>query len=124
MLLSTNLSDNITQIKKLLPIGKSFDIVARELYLGHTKAYFVTVNGMCRTEVLQRIFSDLQNPLFTTDSTVENIQKYIASKIGYAQVELSNDMNNVLKQLLSGPSVLFVDGFASLVGYECTTSIK
>ena len=111
MLLSTNLSDNITQIKKLLPIGKSFDIVARELYLGHTKAYFVTVNGMCRTEVLQRIFSDLQNPLFTTDSTVENIQKYIASKIGYAQVELSNDMNNVLKQLLSGPSVLFVDGF-------------
>ena len=60
---------------------------------------------------MQRIFSDLQNPLFTTDSTVENIQKYIASKIGYAQVELSNDMNNVLKQLLSGPSVLFVDGF-------------
>ncbi len=111
MLLSTNLSDNITQLKKLLPIGKSFDIVARELYLGNTRAYFVTVNGMCRTEVLQRIFSDLQNPLFTTDSTIENIQKYIASKIGYAQVELSNDVNNVLKQLLSGPSVLIVDGF-------------
>lgn len=111
MLLSTNLSDNIAQLKKLLPIGKSFDIVARELYLGNTRTYFVTVNGMCRTEVLQRIFSDLQNPLFTTDSTIENIQKYIASKIGYAQVELSNDVNNVLKQLLSGPSVLFVDGF-------------
>ena len=111
MLLSTNLSDNIAQLKKLLPIGKSFDIVTRELYLGNTKTYFLTINGMCNTEVLQRIFSDLQNPLFTTDSTIENIQKYIASKIGYAQVELSNDVNNVLKQLLSGPSVLFVDGF-------------
>lgn len=111
MLLSTRLTDNIDQIKKLLPIGKSFDIVSRELYLGSTRAYFVTVNGMCRTEVLQKIFSDLQNPLYTTDSSVENIQKYMASKIGYAQVELSNDMNNILKQLLSGPSVLFVDGF-------------
>ena len=115
MLLSTRLTDNITQLKKLLPIGKSFDIVARELYLGSTRAYFVTINGMCNTEVLQMIFADLQAPGYTTDPTIENIQKYMASKIGYPQVTLSNDMNNILKQLLSGPSVLFVDGFAKAI---------
>lgn len=115
MLLSTHLEDNITQLKKLLPIGKSFDLVTRNLYLGNTPAFFITINGMCRTEVLQRIFSDLQNPEYMEDFTVENIHTYIASKIGYAQVELSNDMNNILKQLLSGPSVLFIDGFAQAV---------
>ena len=99
MLLSANLSDNIAQLKKLLPIGKSFDIVSRELYLGHTKAYFVTVNGMCRTEVLQEIFTDLQDPQYTKDSYVKDIQKYIASKIGYAQVEISSDLNKILRKI-------------------------
>lgn len=111
MLLSTRLTDNIAQLKKLLPIGKSFDIVTRELYLGNTKTYFLTINGMCNTEVLQMIFADLQDPGYTTDSSIENIQKYMASKIGYTQVTLSNDMDSILRQLLSGPSVLFVDGF-------------
>ena len=115
MLLSTRLSDNITRLKKLLPIGKSFDLVTRNLYLGDTPAYFITINGMCRTEVLQEIFTDLQDPQYTKDSYVKDIQKYIASKIGYAQVELENDMNNIIKQLLSGPSVLFIDGFAQAV---------
>ena len=77
MLLSTRLSDNIAQLKKLLPIGKSFDIVTRELYLGNTKTYFLTINGMCNTEVLQMIFADLQDPGYTTDSSIENIQKYM-----------------------------------------------
>lgn len=115
MLLSTRLSDNIAQLKKLLPIGKSFDLVTRDLYLGDTPAFFITINGMCRTEVLQEIFTDLQDPLYTKDSYVKDIQKYIASKIGYAQVELSNDMNAIIKQLLSGPSVLFIEGFAQAV---------
>ena len=115
MLLSTCLSDNIAQLKKLLPMGKSFDLVTRELFFGNSPAFFITINGMCRTEVLQRIFSDLQNPEFMRNATIENIQDFIASKIGYAQVELSNDMNSILKQLLSGPSVLFIDGFSQAI---------
>ncbi|MBQ7774481.1 MAG: spore germination protein [Lachnospiraceae bacterium] len=115
MFLSTHLEENIAQFKKLLPIGKSFDLVTRELYLGNTPAYFITINGMCRTEVLQQIFSDLQNPLYMQDTTVTQIQNYLAAKIGYAQVELSTDMDKILQQLLSGPSVLLIDGFAQAI---------
>ena len=64
MQLTSNLDENIALFKQLLPIGKSFDLVARELYLGRTRAYFITINGMCRSEVLQQIFSDLQNPVY------------------------------------------------------------
>lgn len=115
MQLSTCLAENITLFKKLLPIGKSFDLVTRELYLGHTKAFFMTINGMCRTEVLQQIFSDLQNPIYMKDNTVEDIRTYVSSKIGYAQIELSNDINKIIRQLLSGPSVLLIDGFAQAI---------
>lgn len=115
MLLTTRLEENIAQFKKLLPIGKSFDLVTRNLYLGDTPAYFITINGMCRTEVLQKIFSDLQNPLYMQNTTMEQIQSFIAAKIGYAQVELCSDIDKILKQLLSGPSVLLIEGFAQAV---------
>lgn len=115
MQLSTHLEENITLFKKLLPIGKSFDLVTRELYLGDTKAFFMTINGMCRTEVLQQIFSDLQNPIYMKDTTVNDIQTYVSAKIGYTQVELSSDINKILRQLLSGPSVLLIDGFAQAI---------
>ena len=115
MLLTTRLEENIELFKKLLPIGKSFDLVTRHLYLGDTPAYFITINGMCRTEVLQQIFSDLQNPLYMQNTTIEQIQGFIAGKIGYAQVELCSDVDKILRQLLSGPSVLLIEGFAQAV---------
>ncbi len=111
MQLTSNLDENIALFKQLLPIGKSFDLVARELYLGRTRAYFITINGMCRSEVLQQIFSDLQNPVYTQNDTVENITKYVSAKIGYTQVELSRDIPKIIRQLLSGPSILIIDGF-------------
>ncbi len=111
MTLSTKLSENIAILHKLLPIGTSFDLVTRELYLGDTPAYWIGVNGFCRTEVLQQIFSDLQNPLFTKDARIEDLKRFTAAKIGFAQVEACSDWHKLLRNLLSGPSLLFVDGF-------------
>ena len=111
MTLSTNLTENIHALHKLLPISASFDLITRELCLGRTKAYWIGVNGFCRTEVLQQIFSDLQNPLYTLDLDIHNLTDYMNSKIGFAQVEKCSDWDMLLKNLLSGPSLLFVDGF-------------
>lgn len=111
MTLSTKLSENIAALHKLLPIDTSFDLITRDLYLGDTPAYWIGVNGFCRIEVLQQIFSDLQNPLFTKDGQIEDLSRFTAAKIGFAQVESCNDWDELLRNLLSGPSLLFVDGF-------------
>lgn len=109
--LSTHLSTNIRLLKQLLPIDLSFDLITRDLFLLDTPAFFLGVNGFIKTEILQQIFSDLQNPLFCQDGTIENLAHYMQSKIGYAQVELTSDLDKILKQVLSGPILLLVDGF-------------
>lgn len=119
--LSVSLQENIETVKKLLPIGDSFDLVYRNLYLGDTPAYWLGVNGFCRTEVLQQIFSDLQNPLYVKDGKVEDIVRYMNSKIGYAQVTLTDSWEDILRNVLSGPSVLFIDGFAQAVLIDVRT---
>lgn len=111
MQLSTHLTSNIHLLKEHLPIGTSFDLITRELYLGDTPAFFLGVNGLIKTEILQQIFSDLQNPCFTRDATIEDLARFMQAKIGYAQVELTDDLDNILKQVLSGPILLLVDGF-------------
>lgn len=109
--LSRHLTSNIHLLKELLPIGTSFDLITRDLYFRDTPAFFLGVNGFVKTEILQQIFSDLQNPIFTQDTTIEDLALFMQSKIGYAQVELVSDLETILKQVLSGPVLLLVDGF-------------
>ncbi len=119
--LSTDLQENIKLLEQLLPIGTSFDLVYRNLFLGDTAAYWLGVNGFCKTEILQQIFSDLQNPLYVRDGQVEDIVRYMNAKIGYAQVTLSNSWDDILRNVLSGPSMLLIDGFAQAILIDVRT---
>lgn len=119
--LSTSLQENITILKTLLPIGASFDLVTRDLYLGDTPAYWLGVNGFCKNEILQQIFSDLQDPLYTRDGQVQDIVRYMNAKIGYAQVTLTDSWDDILRNVLSGPSVLFIEGFAQAIFIDVRT---
>ena len=56
MALSSILQENIRYIEERLPVHSSFDLMTRHLYLGKTKAYFLGINGFCKTDVLQQVF--------------------------------------------------------------------
>ncbi len=119
--LEKSLEKNIAQLKSVLPIDKSFDLVTRELYLGETKAYWLGINGFCKVEILQQIFSDLQYPLYTQDGKIEDIGRYVSAKIGYAQTTLTSSFDEIVRNVLSGPSVLFIDGFDRAVLLDVRT---
>ena len=71
MKISASLEQNKKQAYEIFPVGKSFDLITRDLYLGKSRALFLCINGMCKTEVLQEIFSDLQNPIFTKNESIQ-----------------------------------------------------
>ncbi len=115
MRLSNSLTQNIQQAYGIFPIGKSFDLICRDLLLGKTRAWLLGINGMCKTEVLQQIFSDLQDPLFAPQETIGDLERYVSSKIGYIQTELCADWDKIVSAVLCGPCALFVDGFSEAV---------
>ena len=115
MNISTSLTDNIKMMKELLPIGKSYDFVARDLEFAGRKAYFICINGLCDMDVFQSLFANLQNPEFLSDLENPSTDTLIASKMGYSQIEVTASLDNVLYQILSGPSVLFVDRFPKAI---------
>lgn len=119
--LSNDLEKNINTIQEIFPIGKSFDLITRNLMLGNVKAFWMGINGFCRNDLLQQLFSDLQNPLYMQNPDIKNIESYVNSKIGYSQVELSNDWDKIIKNILSGPSVLLIDGFKDAIIIDTRT---
>lgn len=121
MKLSTSLSANIRQLELIFPIGQSFDLITRNLYLGNTKAYWLGINGFCKNEILLKILSDLQNLQFTKDETIYNLKAYMSAKIGYIQAEQVTDSDVLIKNVLSGASVLLVDGFDTAVILDTRT---
>ena len=119
--LSTDLQENIRYLEAELPLSTSFDLITRKLFLGDTPAFFIGVNGFCRTEVLQQIFSDLQNPLYMQDARVEDIARYVSGKIGYAQVSMSDSWDKIITNVLSGPVVLIIHGFSQAILIDART---
>ncbi len=89
--------------------------------MGETKAYWIGINGFCRVELLQQIFSDLQNPIYMKDNRIEDIERYMNAKIGYAQASLSGSWEDIISNILSGPSALFIDGFAQAIMIDVRT---
>lgn len=119
--LSANLQENIKYLKDTLPIPQSFDLITRELFLGDTAAYFIGVNGFIRTEILQQIISDLQNPMYMQDNKVKDIVRYVSSKIGFSQVTMSDSWDKVITNVLSGPVALIIDGFSQAILIDTRT---
>lgn len=109
-MLSTNLSENINTAREIFTIGKSFDYIERELYLGATPAYLLSLNGFTQTTVLQRIISDLQNESYTRDLQMKDYRTYVNAKIGYAQVEFVSDWERIVKMVLSGTCLILFEG--------------
>ena len=66
---------------------------------------------MYDSEVMQFILSDLQNPQYTQDCTIQKLHEYLSMKVSFGQTKLEKDMTVILNNVVSGPSAIFVDGF-------------
>ena len=115
MCISEHLEENKKKAGEIFPLAQSFDLITRSLLFGKKEGFFIGVNGFCKAEILQQIFADLQDPLFMEDADLHKIESYVNGKIGYIQASLTDSWDEIVKNVLSGPAVLFLDGFAQAI---------
>lgn len=111
--LYSKLADNIRLFENILPINKSFDIITREISLGSTPCFFIGLNGMCDLQIIQWLFADIEAPDFQAkakqNSTV--LPQFVKDQFYYAQITFSSSPQEMIDNLLSGPCLLFIDGY-------------
>ena len=112
--LYSNLTDNIRLLKNTLPINKSFDIITREITLGSTSCFFIGLNGMCDLKIIQWLFADIESKDFQTKATENSssLPQFVKDQFFYAQITFTDSFQEMIENLLSGPCLLFIDGYS------------
>ncbi len=119
-MISANIQENIAKARSLMAIKQSFDYIERNLFFGKTKVYMLAINGFTQTEVLQHIVADVQS-LSDGEGEIRDLETFIDCKLGFAQVAYVEDWEALIKNLLSGQTILIVDGFNRAVSIDTRT---
>lgn len=115
MMLTKKLDDNLQTLHTMLPLNRSFDFIRREITVSTLPALFLGLNGLCDTDLLEKILSDLQSSISDDHAGIDDLQTFIKAHLSYVQVSTCRDFDTLVQALLSGPSVFLIDGFDTAV---------
>ena len=93
--ISTNITENIDQLKTKIPIGQSFDVVAREISVGSHKGYYVLINGLINSTLVLRLFQRFQSAHETFG--VDSLESFLKIQLGNTEVRKEKYWNKLLK---------------------------
>jgi len=101
--------ENIDYLTDKLGVGKSFDVVKRDITIGGKNATIFFIDGFAKDDIMLFIMEELQGT--NHDEIVPNVlEKLISKKIPYIECTESDDYKEIEYMILSGASILFVEG--------------
>lgn len=110
MNISTNLEANKLHFDAIFCTERNFDLNKKEVVFAGKSAVFYMIDGFLRSDVLENIleaFASLKEG--DADSEKEFFEKHIP----FAEVSTESDDKEIVTAVLSGKTVLMVEGFAN-----------
>lgn len=89
---------------------ESFDIIKRELKIGGRSAVLYFIDGFIKDEMYEKILEFLYKQTAEDIAEISDMSEFAKSKMPYVEAECSYDPELVKTTVLSGPSVLLIDG--------------
>jgi stage V sporulation protein AF len=109
MMLKKRLQENLTDLKAKLGYDTSYDVIIREFKVGGKDAAIVFIDGLVTDIATMRIINALMQ-LSREDIVPNTIEKLLATKIEYFEVEQVADFGEVVDAILAGVVPLLIDG--------------
>lgn len=116
-----DISKNIDEIKRLMNVDKSFDIINRDIIIGGRKASFFFVDGFIKDEVMEKILESFFSIDNKTMEEFSSVKDFSETFVPYVEVSLEKDITKIINNILSGPTVLFIDGYDEAIVMDLRT---
>lgn len=100
---------------------KSFDIIKRELEIGGRRAALYFIDGFIKDEVYEKILEFLYKQTPEDIDTITDMTQFARLKMPYVEVDSTNDKEAAVTAVLSGPSVLVIDGISGALMIDTRT---
>jgi spore germination protein KA len=110
-----DVSDNFDRIQSEL--GNSGDLASREIYFGSVKGFAIYIDGLANNKMISDYFLELV--VKEKDAVPDDPFQFMVEKAtGMGNFQIIRDWNAVYDGLLSGNTILFVDGYAQAISVE------
>ena len=117
--LSALFEDNIRYMNEILPVAESFDIIRRDIIIGGKASVFYYIDGFIKDEVMLKIMDSF---LSVEDKDMpEDAEGFIQQLVPYVEVDIAEDFDQVIRNVLSGPAALFIEGYKECIILDCRT---
>lgn len=117
--ISDSFQENIGYMDRTLPIGKSFDLIRREIEIGERRAILYFIDGFVKDEAMLKLLDAFMG--VTKEDMPEDAATFSQRHVPYIEVDILSDFDEVLRNVLSGVSCLFIEGYASCIAIDTRT---
>ena len=111
--------ENAAYMNQVLPVQDSFDIIQRDMLIGGRMASFYFIDGFTKDEVMLKIMDSLFK--VTQENMPADATQFSRECIPYVEVDILGDFDDVLRNVLSGVTCLFIEGSEACIAIDCRT---
>lgn len=111
--ISASFEENITYMNQILPVKESFDIIRREIEIGGRSSVFYYIDGFVKDEAMLKIMDSILS--VEEKDMPEDAEAFARKNVPYVEVDVLENFDQVLRNVLSGAAVLFIDGYSECV---------
>lgn len=111
--------ENTAYMNQVLPVQDSFDIIQRDMLIGGRMASFYFIDGFTKDEVMLKIMDSLFK--VTQENMPADATQFSRECIPYVEVDILGDFDDVLRNVLSGVTCLFIEGYEACIAIDCRT---
>lgn len=108
---SKNYDKNLALMDEVLNCNESFDILRKDFLFGDRRARVYAIDGFAKDGTILKMLSpalELQKGALDGFSSIKDFSH---KHIGYIEAESAKDLQRAVTMVLSGPCLLFVEGF-------------
>jgi len=121
MKISADVKETKKILHDILPIGKSFDVIEREVIIGEKLSYMYFIDGFVKDGVVAKLINFLLGLTPEKLKDIKSAKEFVSRFITYVEVDVDSDVEKIVQMYLSGATVLIIDGFSEAIIIDART---
>ena len=119
MMFSKDYQKNVETFQNALGLEDSFDLICKDTLISDKKACIFFVDGLTKDETMQKLLSGFYT--IKPDDMPKDARTFSIKQLPYIEVDVETHVAAAITAVLSGMTVLFIDGYEEAICMDVRT---
>lgn len=117
--IGASVQENNQRIQQILPVQESFDLIRRDMQVGGRAATFYFLDGLIKDDAMVKVM----DTIFAVEEKdmPDEVTGFVQRHVPCVEADVIGNLGQAVKQILSGVTVLFIDGYEAAIAIDCRT---